>query len=212
MNIEFKGIKLEDQTILTNKHFVKYDFSATNFNCAIFKNVQFSDCIFNKSVLSGSKIYFDTHFKNCQFLNVDLSKTTIGSNSGIYENCTFSKCNFKRQLFQKTRFVNIDFLNCKFNGANFNNSSFLNCKFTGKLEDVTFNGIYNTNESEFVTLVNVDFSGATFGEFVTFTQCDLSTCIPPRNNTFDELLYNLYRNDKSIKSTGSNDRIVLEKR
>lgn len=211
-NVRHKESTWELKTIVSQQTFKNFDFTKTNFNSAIFNNVNFINCLFDKSNLSGSKLYYNSNFSDCTFTNVDLSSTTFGSHKGLYENCIFNKCNFKGKEFNFTRYVKCFFDACKLKKINFNASSFANCKFTGSMDDVTFNGMYDTNKSSFPVLDNVDFSDAKLGEFVTFIDCDLSNCTAPTGSTFDEILYNLYSDDSSVLSTGSKDRIVLSRK
>lgn len=211
-NQQYKGSKWEIKTRISNQQFVDYDFTGTDFNSAIVENVEFIRCLFDKSILAGSKLYYESNFLDCDFINVNLSVSTFGSHKGIYENCHFEKCNFQGKEFNFSRFINCTFNKCKFKKINFNGSSFLNCKFTGPLEDVTFNGLYDTNKSEFETLENVDFSEAVFKDFVTFIDCNLSTCIAPSGSSFAELLYQIYSDDDKVLSTGSKDRIILTRK
>ncbi len=209
-NTEHKQKEWKFKTEITNTVFDSFDFSFTNFNSAIFENIRFKNCLFNKAILQGTKIFYSSYFENCKFISVDLRNTTVGSNKGIYKNCLFEKCNFNRQLFNFTSFEDCEFVKSKFKSVSFNGSTFNCCKFIGKLEDVEFNGIYDTNKDPSICLNKVDFSDAVFGEFVTFNNCRLDNCIPPTGVTFDELLYRLYANDPAILSTGSTDKIVIK--
>lgn len=210
MNNQYKGLTLELKTKFSNTEFEDADFSDTNFNSAIFDNVRFKNSRFFKSKLNGSKIFGTSEFELCHFLQVDLSNSTFGSNQGVYKDCTFEKCNFKGKEFTFSEFINCTFLNSKLQRINFNGSKFTECKFIGKLEDVSFNGIYDTNPSPHSCLNLVDFSEATFSEFVTFYHCDLSTCIPPNGLTFSTLLYQIYKSNPAVQSTGSKDKIILD--
>jgi uncharacterized protein YjbI with pentapeptide repeats len=201
----------ELKTRVSDQVFDGYDFSGTDFNCAIFENVNFTNCLFYKSNLSGSKLFFNSNFDNCQFLGINFSNTTFGSHKGLYFNCLFEKCQFRGKEFNFTNFSCCEFVKTKFKTVNFNGSRFYKCKFAGNFDDVSFNGIYNTNPIKEECLKDVDFSQAIFGEFVTFYNCDLSTCIPPKDSSFENLLYNIYSNDSTALSTGSKDRIILER-
>lgn len=209
MNETEKGKIWELKTKITNKVFEEYDFTATDFNSAIFENVTFKKCVLKKSNLSGTKIFYESKFENCSFIDLNFSNTTLGSNKGIYENCQFEKCVYKGKEFDFTQFIDCTFEKMKFNNVNFNGSIFRDCKLSGKFNDVSFNGIYETNPSKDACLNRVDFTNAEFGEFVNFYNCDLSTCSPPKGLEFDELLYQIYSNDPTVLSTGTKDRIVL---
>jgi hypothetical protein len=66
------------------------------------------------------------------------------------------------------------------------------------MADVFFHGNYSsdiTEGSKPNPMYEVDFSEATFGQYVVFNDCDLSTCTPPSGSTFDSLL-------KSTKEPG----------
>ena len=211
-NNQYKDTMWELKTRISHRTYENFDFSNTNFNSAIFENIIFKDCLFFKSNLDGTKLFYQSCFENCRFISVNLSNTTLGSNKGMYDNCLFEKCDFKGREFDFTEFVNCDFVKVKLKNINFNGSRFENCRFVGKIEDTVFNGIYDTNPMSAHCLKKVDFSEAIFGEFVTFCNCDLTTCVPPNGFLFDELLYNLYLDDPNVLSTGSKDRIVLTKR
>lgn len=210
MNDEYKDIQLELKTKFSSRNFEKYDFSNTNFNSAIFENVFFKECIFNKTNLDGSKIFYESNFESCTFTQVNLGNTTFASNSGTYKNCTFEKCKLLGKEFNHTIFVECTFSKCNLKRINFNGSKFINCTFIGKIESTCFNGIYDTNQSPNECLNSVDFSEATFGEFVTFHNCNLSSCIPPKGRTFESMLYQIYPSKPHILSTGTEDRIILE--
>jgi fluoroquinolone resistance protein len=209
-NKTHSGKTWELKTRITSQNFNNFDFTKTDFNSAIFDKVNFNHCIFDESKLAGSKIFNSSDFDYCLFKNVDLSRTTIGSHKGIYQNCIFEKCNFKGVLFNFTQFINCRFEKCKLINISFNASSFKDCQFIGKLADVSFNGLYDQNQSKYKILDKIDFSEALFGEFVTFYYCDLSTSIPPKGRTFDELLYQIHSNDPGVLSTGSKDRLILD--
>jgi hypothetical protein len=115
-------------------------------------------------------------------------------------------------MFASPHFDGCVFDRCKLRRVNFNDASFSHCKFIGKLLDTTFNGMYHEKPTGFPPLDHVDFSEAEFGEFVSFENCDLSTCIPLAGKTFEELLYQIESDDPSVMSTGSADRIVLTRR
>ena len=208
----YKGSIWKLKERVTEQVFNNLDFTNTNFNSSIFENIKFSECLFDKSNLAGSKLFYESSFYKCDFINVDLSNSTFGSHKGTYNGCTFDKCNFRGKEFNFTQFIDCIFKECKLKKINFNGSSFANCKFIGAQDNVTFNGIYDTNKGIHPVLNKVDFSAAKFGEFVTFIDCDLNNCIPPNNKLFDELLYNLYSNDPRILSTGSKDRIILTRK
>ncbi len=209
LNIEHKGATWECLTEISGKVLENYDFSETDFNNARFIDVKFINCLFNKSNISDSRIYRDSSFECCRFVNVDFSSTTIGSHKGDYIGCLFEKCKFQGVLFSSTRFRRCHFMKTKFKTVNFNGSTFHDCIFSGKFDDVSFNGLYDTNSDRKACLNNVDFSEASFGEYVSFYNCDLSTCIPPKNHSFDELLYHCDLSEPTLLSTGSKDRVVI---
>lgn len=210
MNTENINKTWQERKELSDQVFDDEDFSGCNLNAAILKNVLFQNCLFRKTKFDGVKA-FNGGATNCRFDGVDFCRTTFASNSAIYADCIFEKCNFKGQHFILTRFVNCSFLGCRLQKINFNGSSFLNCRFVGKLQEVDFNGIYDTNKSEYAPLLNVDFSKAEFGDYVGFTDCDLSTCTPPEGKTFEALLYHPYENDSKYLSTGTKDRLVIKR-
>lgn len=206
---KYKAKSWKEITRYENETFENFDFTDTIFENTIFTNVTFKDCLFSKCKMNHIRL-FGCNFYNCDFSDVDMRNFAIGSQGGGYTDCTFNKCDFRAQHFFSPRFVNCEFNQSKFKRTNLNDSSFESCKFIGKLEDVTFNGMYHEAKTGFEPLVNVDFSEAVFGDFVRFDNCDLSTCIPPKGSSFDELLYQIYRNNPSIRSTGNKDRIVFE--
>ena len=188
---------------------IDIDYSLKDLQMTTFKDGVFKNCLFLKTELDNTRILGNVKFEDCTFAHLNLTNTSIGNHKGFYSNCVFEKCNFKGQLFDFTRFVNCTFKNCELLNINFSASSFHDCKFIGKLDDVTFNGIYDINKSPYQTLELVDFSEAIFGDFVNFYGCDLSSCKPPKGKTFDELLYFIFSDSNRILSTGSRDRIVI---
>lgn len=212
MNETEKGKKWPLKTRVAFQVFESYDFTDTDFNSAIFEQLTFKKCIFKRSKLSGTRLFYNAQFEDCAFIDLNLSNTTLGSNNAKYANCSFEKCIFKGKEFDDTEFIDCIFTKMTFSKINFNGSTFKNCEISGKLDDVSFNGMYNINPSKDACLNNVDFSGSTFGRYVTFYNCDLSSCIPPEGENFDQLLYQIYSNNSGILSTGDEDKIVLIKR
>lgn len=191
LNTEHRATKWVMKKKVENKIFKAFDFSDTLFNYPIFENVQFEDCLFNKSDIEDARIY-GCSFINCHFIKIDFRTATLGAHKGIFKNCRFDNCDFRNASFYEPEFKNCTFNKCKLNKIDFKASSFESCKFIGKMSNVVFRGndksdLYQNPTPN--TMYNIDFSEATFGEFVDFEDCDLSTCIPPKGTTFEELLF-----------------------
>ena len=209
MKTDYINKILELKTRFSNQNFVDYDFTKTNFNSSIFENTNFENCLFESSVLKGSRIFYNSNFESCIFKNITLSHTTFGSHKGTYKKCVFENCEYKGKDFNFTQFIDCKFIKTKFTTVNFNGSQFRNCIFEGKFKDVTFNGIYDCNPDFKACLHQCDFFNATFGDFVSFENCDLSTCTAPKDTAFKEILYQLDASNPKLLSTGSPDRIVI---
>lgn len=209
MNSDYINKILELKTRFSNQNFVDYDFTKTNFNSAVFENTSFKNCLFESSDLNGSRIFYESNFENCTFRNINLSNSTIGSHKGVYKNCIFENCEYKGKGFNFTKFIDCKFIKAKFTTIDFNGSQFCDCFFEGKFKDVTFNGIYDSNPDSKACLYNCDFSNSKFGNFVSFENCDLSSCIPPENTTFAEILYQVEASNAKLLSTGTPDRFVI---
>ena len=73
--------------------------------------------IFEKADYSKVKLakgeYDDCTFKNCLFLNVNVSET-------IFIDCEFVNCNFSNSYLKNTSFRSVIFKNCKLLGLQFN--------------------------------------------------------------------------------------------
>ncbi len=166
------------------------DFSLINLNEPIFKGVHFIDCLFNETWFGDTRLY-SCNFTNCTFIKVNLRDTTVGAHGGIYENCVFRQCDFRKGCFYKPELINCFFDDCKLKGVDFKASSFRKCKFSGKLDDVIFHGNYIGPTTEGASpnlMTEVDFSESIWSSYVCFDNCDLTTCIPPDGHTFEELL------------------------
>ena len=210
-NINYKEKSWSTFTKFSKQNFDDFDFSNTVFENTAFESCIFQDCLFFKSNFNHIGLW-GCDFINCQFISADMRNIPIGVDGGILKNCSFQKCNFQGQHFEYPFFDNCIFDKCKLKNINFNDSSFRNCKFIGKLEDVTFNGIYNNRKRERTVLENVDFSETVFGDFVSFEDCDLSSSIPPKTRNFEEMLYVVDLNNIKILSTGTKDRFVIQKK
>ena len=210
-NINYKEKSWSTFTKFSKQNFDDFDFSNTVFENTAFESCIFQDCLFFKSNFNHIGLW-GCDFINCQFISADMRNIPIGVDGGILKNCSFQKCNFQGQYFEYPFFDNCIFDKCKLKNINFNDSSFRNCKFIGKLEDVTFNGIYNNRKRERTVLENVDFSETVFGDFVSFEDCDLSSSIPPKTRNFEEMLYVVDLNNIKILSTGTKDRFVIQKK
>jgi len=188
------------------------DFSNTHFNEARFFNVVWRSCTFERTVVDGARAYPPSEFVDCTFRNVDFSHTTLLSNETRCVRCTFERCRFARTGFTKARFCACTFESSTFLRIDFNGTTFEDCRFASRFAEVTFNGIYDTNPDPTVCLQRVDFTGATFGDFVSFNNCDLTSCTPPQGRTFTDLLYPFYSDDDRTRTTGSKGRPQVCKR
>ncbi len=211
MNDTYKGFTWEKRVKFENETFQDCDFTETIFENASFKDVTFENCLFFKSNMNHIGLW-GSRFFNCKFIHIDLRNMPMGADGGLFESCLFQKCDFRGQYFWYPHFNKCIFENCKLKKIDFNDSSFHYCKFIGKIEDVTFNGIYHKKETGIKPLDYVDFSEAVFGEYVGFENCDLSSCIPPQGSTFKEILYVVDLNEPNHLSTGSKDRYVIPRR
>ena len=211
MNTIYSGFSWEKYSKYENQVFENFDFTNTVFENAAFNNVTFKGCLFFKSNMNHIGLW-SSNFIDCKFISIDLRNMPMGANGGLFENCLFQRCDFRGQYFWYPHFNNCVFEKCKLKKIDFNDASFHYCKFIGKIEDVTFNGMYHKNETGIKPLDYVDFSEAVFGEYVGFENCDLSTCIPPKGNKFDELLYVSNLNNPDRLSSGTKDRYVIPKK
>lgn len=200
-----KKMKLIEDMSFENLELINADLQEARI-----MNSSFSGCLFKELNIEGVKFYPSSLFTDCTFVKLDFTRSTMISHEGKFIKCKFKNCKIKNLDFDFTRFENCVFENCVLEKINFNASSFSDCKISSKLKDVTFNGIYNTNQSNFETLVNVDFSDSDFGDYVTFNNCDLSTVTPPENTLFDKILYPVNSKDKTILSTGDVNKTVID--
>ena len=187
---EYKNKKWDMKKKIENKTFKAFDFSYTLFNYPIFKNVQFEDCLFNKSNMEDARIY-GSSFINCHFIKIDFRTVTLGAHKGLFKSCRFDYCDFRNASFYEPEFKNCTFNRCKLSKVDFKASSFESCKFIGKMSDVIFRGNDKSDlyqDSKPNSMYNIDFSEVILGEYVDFEDCDLSTCIPPKGRTFEEVL------------------------
>ena len=191
LNSEYKGVKWERKTKIENKIFKGFDFSDTMFHYPIFKNVEFENCLFNKSDIEDARLY-GCSFTSCSFLKIDFCTATMGAYKGLFKDCYFENCDFRNASFYEPEFDNCIFNKCKLTRIDFKASVFRSCKFIGKMSDITFRGNYKhdtiMSDAPQNLMHEIDFSEAIFGEYVGFEDCDLSTCIPPKGTTFEELL------------------------
>lgn len=190
MNQEHRHNKWEFKTEIKDHLFENTDFTMTDLNHPIFIDVIFKNCMFDKTKFHDARIYGCT-FIGCTFNKVKLSTATIGAHGGLFQNCEFDQCNFREASIYNPEFINCQFSKCQWRGVDLCASYFDHCKFTGKLEDVTFRGCHKSDlypDAKPNPMRNVDFSDAVFGAFVVFANCDLSTAIPPKGHSFDELL------------------------
>lgn len=211
MNTKYINYSWAEYTLNENVLFEYYNFTGTIFENTSFEKVTFKNCLFYKCDTNHIGLW-NCNFINCEFKDVDLRNVPIGADGGILKKCQFIRCDFRGQHFWFPVFEDCIFEKCKLKNINFNDASFLKCKFIGKLEDVTFNGMYHKIKKEIKPLDYVDFSESIFGDYVGFEDCDLSTCIPPVGKTFNELLYIADLNDLKHLSTGSKDRYVIPKK
>lgn len=209
MDKRYRNYKWADTENLNHLEFTECDFSGSDFNNVYFVSSIFRGCLFQRGK-PGNLAFFSSSFSNCTFNNFDFRRVIVGADGGLFEDCQFLHCNFGGQHFESPHFDGCSFESCKIQGVNFNDSSFRECRFIGVIEDTTFNGLYHKKPTGFKILDRVDFSQTVFGDFVTFEDCDLPTCIPPLGKTFDDLLYPIYRDNPKVLSTGTPDRIVLD--
>lgn len=211
MKTDYRGKNWPTGASEVGQHFEDFDFTDTNFELSSFEGCAFENCTFIDSKIFNMRIS-GCDFQNCLFDKVVFDAVAIGAGGGVYSQCLFRKCDFSRQSFRRPKFELCNFDHCKFKGTSFNDSTLIDCRFSRILTDVTFNGIYHDLPVNRNALVRVDFSEAKFKEFVSFYDCDLSSCTPPKGHNFEDLLYQFFRNDPTVLSTGSKDRIVVDRR
>lgn len=180
----------EMKTNVENHVYEDVDFSNIDFNSPIFTNVSFKNCTFANCDLDNARTY-TCKFYTCKFDRIDLRGVSVGAHHGLFEDCIFLRCDFRRLKCSQTDFIGCIFEKCKLKGWEPDASYFENCKIIGKLSEVTF---YNYYSNDFIKpekdslFHSIDFSDAEFGEYVAFENCDLSRSLPPKGKTFEELL------------------------
>jgi hypothetical protein len=97
---------------------------------------------------------------------------------------------------------------CKLKNIDFHASLFDSCRFIGKIEDCIFRKESLKDDllgAKPNMMHEIDFSKAILGAYVAFDNCDLSSCIPPKDKTFDEILENssFYKNMRVTKQINS---------
>lgn len=190
MDQSYRNTQWEFKSDIKNRIFEDVDFTQTDLNHPIFTEVVFKNCRFEKTNFEDARVY-SCSFVDCTFRKIKWSTATIGAHGGIYRNCTFDQCNFRGASIYNPEFLGCTFLNCRWKGVDLFASYFDSCVFTGKLEDVTFRGFFKNDlypDAKPNPMRNVDFSEAVFGQFVSFIGCDLTTAIPPKGFSFDQLL------------------------
>ena len=134
MNTEYKGIKISEDTKFENMDFVQYDFSMSDLSEVVFEYVNFSNCIFNKTVCKNTR-FWGCFFDDCTFSRVDLSDTYIGAWGGGQNNCKFVKCKLGK-AFSGSYITNAVFDHCKIKGCMLFCLYMENVRFSGLIDDL----------------------------------------------------------------------------
>lgn len=205
MNTEYKGIKISEDTKFENMDFVQYDFSMSDLSEVVFEYVNFSNCIFNKTVCKNTR-FWGCFFDDCTFSRVDLSDTYIGAWGGGQNNCKFVKCKLGK-AFSGSYITNAVFDHCKIKGCMLFCLYMENVRFSGliddlmirkmSIEDITRNQtaakateviakilhVIKRDDIDVskVQVKDIDFSMATM-QFLDFSECELQNIVPPTDD------------------------------
>lgn len=122
--------------------------------------------------------YESCTFKNCSFLNVDLSHAS-------FDNCTFQKCDLSMSKLIQTSFRDVQFDACKLLGMHFENCKDFRFQVYFKACNLNLASFYKKvlKSTRFIecSLVEVDFIEADLSKSV-FDTCDLSAAIFENTN------------------------------
>jgi uncharacterized protein YjbI with pentapeptide repeats len=201
MNLKFKEKIIPEGTSFSEKEFDGYDFTNTNLTYVIFKNVHFSNCIFCKTMVAGTK-FWCCFFDNCSFKNINLTGTYLGAWGGGQSNCQFDKCKFGG-VVDASYLINCTFNECRLKTVEIKTHYVKNVKFAGVLDDIRFSKFNNKEIGQYQTIekakqteeiiktlvgktfdaskisfTEVDFSDAKI-RYADLSQCELYRCIPP---------------------------------
>lgn len=222
MNTIYKGIKIAEKTIFENTDLIDYDFTKSDLTEVVFENVNFYNCIFNKTICAATR-FWCCFFESCSFTRVDLSDTYLGAWGGGQNNCTFTKCKFGR-ITNASYITNTTFDNCKIKNCRIDCFYMENVRFSGWINDLMIRKMqkeeimqYQTSErasqvikhinehvkmknifdSPKVIMKDIDFSLATM-QFLNFEDCDFQNMVPPKNDKHLYIDANLYQITTSV--------------
>jgi uncharacterized protein YjbI with pentapeptide repeats len=196
MNIDYREKLIPKDTKFTDRDFIDHDFTRTEMTEVVFKNVNFYNCFFDKTICIKTR-FWCCFFDNCTFNRIDLNNTNIGAWGGGQSNCKFVKCKINK-LTDASYLTNSIFDNCKIKGTEIRSCYLESVKFIGFIDDFRiskFNtkeiGQYQTPEkTKFIEqqikekiggafdnpkaiLKNIDFSEARL-QFVDFSKCEMT--------------------------------------
>lgn len=165
----------------------------------VFKNVKASHQDYSGKNLIAFYIS-DSQFDNCQFENLTVKCMYFGGGEtqSFYYNCSFDRSILNGPTGGNARFENCSFKDISITDFFFHKCEFINCIFTGKLNQIMFQGrlcnddisFVNRNENAFL---GNDFSQAKFDDVRFKAGIDLSKqSLPTQGN------YILISNAKNV--------------
>ena len=145
MNREFADHSWAAPVTFEDRVFDGYDFSGSNLDNVLFVRCDFRGSRFGGGI-SGGVGFFGCNFTDCVFDRFDFRRVSVGADGGDFLRCQFIRCNFAGRHFERPHFDSCVFDRCRLRNIIFNDSTFRRTTFIGKLEDVTFNGMYRRHD------------------------------------------------------------------
>lgn len=204
MNINYREKHIPQDTKFADRDFVDFDFTKTDMTGVVFKNVNFFNCIFDKTICKGTR-FWCCFFDNCTFNRIDLNNTYLGAWGGGQSNCKFIKCKLGKSI-TVSYMTNITFDTCKIKDVEIRGYYLDNIKFIGLIDGFIIRkfitkeiGQYQTPERTKIVeqlikekigkvfdnpkavLKNIDFSEARL-QFLDFSECELTDITVPNDD------------------------------
>lgn len=155
MDNKYKGCTIAANTKFIEIDFIGYDFSHTVMDDVIFQNVNFYQCVFNKTSCSSTR-FWGCFFEDCTFKNINLSHTSLGAWGGGQSQCQFIKCKIN-PLFNTSYLIDCIFDQCKIKTVEIQSLYLNNVKFIGTIDDLTIRKLDIAEISQYQTAEKAKF-------------------------------------------------------
>ncbi|WP_170284677.1 pentapeptide repeat-containing protein [Kribbella amoyensis] len=152
-------------TQLDDVHWEHLDLSYARLASWRFMNSSVEDCVFEGASCRDWRLW-GSAVEGSSFEGADLRDAALGTwhdgRSNTWRDINFAGGDLRGVLFSAGRLEGCRFIGTRISGAKFHNVNIVDCVFSGRMQNVLFDGRKLQSETIAAPLASVDFTGASF--------------------------------------------------